>query len=201
MTITESNIAPDIELTVSQNNENRLTIGKADGLVTVKANYFDANLNDSVLLNWDSSFTNNSTNGDTFTFDPSNLDEAVYLVSVTATDSGQPSLSNTANVYITIKDSLTPLSNISDTDGDLIPDAQEGYKDTDGDGIPDFQDVIDDCNVIPHSTNEQNRFLVESEPGACLRIGSSVVNNQSGGALVFDNEVSPDDQEIGRAHV
>ena len=194
VTITESNIAPDIELTVSQNNENRLTIGKADGLVTVKANYFDANLNDSVLLNWDSSFTNNSTNGDTFTFDPSNLDEAVYLVSVTATDSGQPSLSNTANVYITVKDSLTPLSNISDTDGDLIPDAQEGYKDTDGDGIPDFQDVIDDCNVIPHSTNEQNRFLVESEPGACLRIGSSVVNNQSGGALVFDNEVSPDDQ-------
>ncbi|MCF6455829.1 tandem-95 repeat protein [Pseudoalteromonas sp. MMG024] len=194
VTITESNIAPNVSLTVSQNYENRLTIGKDDGLVTVKADYFDVNLNDSVLLDWNSSLTNNSTTGDTFTFDPSNLDEAVYVVSVTATDSGQPSLSNTADVYITIKENLTPLSNISDTDGDLIPDAQEGYKDTDGDGIPDFQDVIDDCNVIPNSTNEQNRFLVESEPGACLRIGSTVVDNQSGGALIFGNEVSPDDQ-------
>ena len=36
-----------------------------------------------------------------------------------------------------------------DSDGDGIPDKEEGIKDTDGDGIPDFRDVDSDSDGIP----------------------------------------------------
>ncbi len=43
----------------------------------------------------------------------------------------------------------TPDYQDPDSDGDGIPDDEEGYGDTDGDGVPDFQDADDDGDGIP----------------------------------------------------
>lgn len=84
--------------------------------------------------------------------------------------------------------SLQQLSDTEDTDGDLIPDSQEGYADDDGDGIPDFQDAITECNVMPQEVVTQDGFLVEGNPGVCLRKGEFTASGETGGLLMTDDE-------------
>jgi hypothetical protein len=77
----------------------------------------------------------------------------------------------------------------TDSDGDLIPDSQEGYKDSDRDGIPDHLDAIGECNVIPQQVSTQNSFLVEGELGACLRKGNTLAGGETGGVQLSDNDI------------
>ncbi|MCL1143620.1 Ig-like domain-containing protein [Shewanella gaetbuli] len=73
-----------------------------------------------------------------------------YDITVTAADSGTPSLNVVQNISITITD----IDENIDSDGDGVPDYQEGLegtdpndptsvKDTDGDGVPDYKEIQD----------------------------------------------------------
>ena len=70
------------------------------------------------------------------------------------------------------------LSN-GDSDGDLIPDNEEGFVDKDMDGIPDYLDNNKPVNVIPMQATVQNIertgnyeiYLLEGEPGVSISRG------------------------------
>ncbi|MBA6293663.1 tandem-95 repeat protein [Colwellia sp. MB3u-70] len=189
--ISEANIAPSINLLVRQNDENRFTVSQVDGLVRIQAQVSDPNPNDQLTNVWaaDQAFVNTSSDALIFEFDPSALSEGVYKVTLTTTDTGL--LSDSQTVYINLVNSLASLTAI-DTDGDLIPDNEEGYADTDGDGIPDYLDAISECNVVPSQSMTQDSFLLEGEPGVCLRKGSVSIASESGGLLIDNGQAEND---------
>ncbi|MFQ3234703.1 MAG: hypothetical protein ACI9C4_000254, partial [Paraglaciecola sp.] len=189
--ISEANIAPSINLHVRQNDENRLTVSQVDGLVRIQAKVSDPNPNDPLTNVWaaDQLLVNTSSDALIFEFDPSGLSADVYKATLTTTDAGL--LSDSQTVYINVVNSLASLTAI-DTDGDLIPDNEEGYADTDGDGIPDYLDAISECNVVPSQIVTQDSFLVEGEPGVCLRRGSLSVASQSGGLRIDSSQAQND---------
>ncbi|BDX07600.1 hypothetical protein MACH26_31210 [Planctobacterium marinum] len=189
ITISEDNIAPTITLTVLQDSIPTFVVAQDEGQTIVMAEVADPNPQDSLSLDWTAEGIDIfSTTGDSFEFDPSVLDTGRYEVSLYVNDDGEPILDATESVVFEIVTSRSELSETEDTDGDLIPDAQEGYGDSDGDGIPDYLDAIDDCNVIASQAQEQSQFLVESEPGVCMRVGDTASQNDSNGVqVVVDN--------------
>jgi hypothetical protein len=189
--ISEANIAPSINLFVRQNDENRFTVSQVDGLVRIQAQVSDPNPNDQLTNVWvaDQALVNTSSDALIFEFDPSALSTDVYKATLTTTDTGL--LSDSQTVYINLVNSLASLTAI-DTDGDLIPDNEEGYADTDGDGIPDYLDAISECNVVPSQSMTQDSFLVEGEPGVCLRKGLVSIASESGGLLVDNSQAEND---------
>ncbi|WP_442792690.1 tandem-95 repeat protein, partial [Pseudoalteromonas sp. T1lg23B] len=193
VTISETNIAPSLETTVLQSGEERELVTATDNDVTISAIATDTNLTDQVSISWQTSapLVNISPNPEQFIFSPLNVATGIYKVKVTAKDDGTPSLSTQKDVYIEVIESLDQLGD-TDSDGDLIPDAQEGYTDSDGDGIPDYQDAISECNVMQERALEATQFLVEGDPGVCLRKGATVSQNQTGGLELFNSEL-PDD--------
>ncbi len=141
----------------------------------------DANPQDQLQLSWNTGrLTDVSIDGQQLRFAAASQAPGVYPVQLTVTDNGSPALSQTAEVYILLQPGLPVLSQV-DTDGDLIPDDEEGFADTDGDGIADYLDAISDCNVVPEIGSQQVRFLAEGEAGICLRRGQVSAVADSGG--------------------
>lgn len=192
LTITENNIAPDVQLLVSQNGQQRHKIVASDELVTIDATVFDSNTEDSHHLAWQSdadALSNQATEANQFVFSSADLAEGVYKISVTVTDDADESLSTTASVYLELVAELPPLG-MADSDNDLVPDQLEGYQDSDADGIADYLDHIADCNVLQQDLSLGNYFLKETDPGLCIRKGQYTASNQSGGSLLNQAEVS-----------
>jgi len=198
ITIVEENVAPEVTVTISQNNEKRSLVEINDLPVTIKATASDANPNDSLTINWrtnEQTIVNQSSDADVFEFSTASMSPGIYKVTVTAEDNGTPLLSTSKDVYIELIEGLAALTS-QDTDGDLIPDDQEGYSDSDNDGIPDFQDAITDCNVMQEQAGESSQFLVEGEPGVCLRKGATVAQNSTGGVQLLENELPSDESAL-----
>ncbi|WP_185714237.1 Ig-like domain-containing protein [Rheinheimera mesophila] len=194
--VSEANVAPVVSLTVNQNNENRLTISEGDGLVTVTATVTDANPQDQITGVWNLGRLSNVTSDQTqLSFDPTEQGPGLYLVSYTATDNGTPSLSATSRVFIVIRPNLPTLGS-ADTDGDLVPDDQEGFADSDGDGIPDYQDAINECNVMPTELLGQTQFVAEGDPGVCLRLGTVAAETDAGGLQIAKDAIETDDVAV-----
>lgn len=189
--ITEANVAPVVSLNASQQDEARLTVSQNGGLVMLTANATDANTNDQLTLSWQSDLMLNGDSATSRSFNPATVTPGVYPVSVLVSDNGIPARSTTAQLYLVVQASLPVLGN-TDTDGDLIPDNQEGFADTDRDGIPDYKDSINECNVVPEADTQQTAFLAEGEPGACLRRGQQSILASSGGLELGLLEVETD---------
>jgi hypothetical protein len=200
ITIVETNIAPDISLSSSQNTEARDLVTPGGGLVTIQASVFDIN-DDNVNIQWlyDGMLKINEIDEHTILLDPSELSPGVYPISLMATDNADLPLSMTQTLYLKVLDSLAVLTDI-DSDGDMIPDNEEGYKDSDQDGIPDFLDAISECNIMPEQVSAQNGFLIEGELGGCLRKGISLAGGETSGVQLTANDlegsVGMDDQFV-----
>ncbi|UJF23052.1 Ig-like domain-containing protein [Shewanella sp. OMA3-2] len=181
--ISEANIAPQASIKVTQSNELRTQVSKAEGKVYIKAKSQDVNVQDSLTEVWSTGDLVLNTDAQGMYFDPSLVDAGSYPISLTVTDDGTPNLSTQVQLTLLVKASLPTLTG-SDSDGDLIPDNQEGFVDTDGDGIADYLDAISECNVLQQQGNEQSRFLAESQSGVCLRLGTTAQRNGSEGIKV-----------------
>ncbi|WP_338018308.1 Ig-like domain-containing protein [Vibrio navarrensis] len=199
LTIFEENVAPKVSVNVSQAGEQRSKIDNSSDLVTITSSVTDANASDTHTFAWGSSndalnqAIAGQTNSDTLTFSPQTLSSAIYNLQLTVTDNGTPPLSVTHNVYLEVVEALAVLGS-EDSDGDGIPDDQEGHGDSNGNGIPDYLDAISDCNVIQQTVTENDSFLIEGQPGVCLRKGVTIVENQTGGARLLDNELTVDNE-------
>ena len=193
VTIVEQNVAPSASVTVVQAGEERALVTANSELVTITAEVSDPNPNDQVTVTWlpDSELINLSSDPMVFEFTPQDVAPGIYKVELVAEDNATPSLSTSRDIYIEVIQSLAALGS-EDSDGDLIPDDQEGYSDSDGDGIPDYQDAISDCNVMQEQALESSQFLVEGDPGVCLRKGATVPQNSTGGVQLLQNEVPSD---------
>ncbi|MDQ2042392.1 Ig-like domain-containing protein [Pseudoalteromonas sp. 20-92] len=194
ITIVEDNVAPTISTSIKQNEEARSLVAIGEELVTITGVAEDINPSDNVTLNWlsqDDQLTNTSTNEGEFVFSTQSLAPGIYKVSVTAEDDGEPNLSTTKEIYVEVVQSLATLDS-GDSDGDLIPDDQEGFTDTDNDGIPDYLDAISQCNVVQGQVKDSDKFLVEGEPGVCVRKGVTVVQNVTGGVQLLESELPAD---------
>ncbi|MDW1845409.1 Ig-like domain-containing protein [Vibrio sp. Vb2110] len=197
LTIFEENVAPKVTVSVSQAGEQRSQIENGVEPVAITSSVSDANMSDIHSFRWssDSDVLNQAIAGqmysETLTFSPQLLSSAIYNLQLTVTDNGTPPLSVTRNVYLEVVQTLAELGS-EDSDGDLIPDDQEGHNDSDGDGIPDYLDAISDCNVIQQVVSEKDRFLIEGQPGVCLRKGITILTNATGGALLLDEELPKD---------
>ncbi|WP_426359444.1 Ig-like domain-containing protein [Pseudocolwellia sp. HL-MZ19] len=187
LSITEANLAPEVELLVTQSSEKRFIITKSEAEALINASISDANSQDTHTTTWASTIVNTSTESTLFSFNPALLDVGMYTVEITVTDNGVPSLGVTNTVYIEIANELVVLGE-EDSDGDSIPDNLEGHADDDNDGIPNYLDGIGDCQTLHTKVNDTNSYLMEGEAGACLRIGGSVANIGSKASLITTGE-------------
>lgn len=195
ITVAEGNIAPSVEMNVVQSGLDRLTVSRDDGPVVVSTVVTDPNLADTHRYDW--SLSNNmlvdlDSQAESFTFDPATLSAGVYEVWVQVTDSGSPAKSNIAQAYIKVVDALPLLAAGTDSDNDGIDDATEGFADTDRDGIPDYLDSVPECNVLPEQGLVYNGYLVEGDPGICLRVGNYALTGVTGGAQLTNDDIASD---------
>jgi len=106
----------------------------------------DVNANENVS-GWNYSLDD----GNNRTFDPntettlSNLSDGEHNVTVYAADDGENVGTDTSTFIVDTSAETT------DTDGDGIPDSEEGGGDTDGDGTPNDEDIDTDGDGIPDS--------------------------------------------------
>ncbi|MPY23698.1 Ig-like domain-containing protein [Shewanella sp. YLB-07] len=216
VTITLDNLAPEIQLSSYQYEEQRTWVAKVDGAVEIQANYTDPNSLNSHTLDW--SLTDSelqdvqlfeekgviqkiSPSGvsgmklETWLFDPSGLAEGVYTVRVTVTDDGKPNLSHFNELRIRVSE-LLPLLTQADSDGDGIADIEEGLGDSDGDGIPDYLDPIAAANVLPERIVNTESYLVECESGVGCRLGQYAMSGVYMGAQVAGSDIHANLQGI-----
>ncbi|MFQ6372116.1 Ig-like domain-containing protein, partial [Shewanella sp. YIC-542] len=192
LTVYEDNVAPEVSVSVAQQGELRPLIVNNEQLVTLTATVSDPDANDDHQYHWindNPQLANISQQEAQFVFSPQGLTPGNYQLQLAVSDSQGASV--TTDVYFEVVAELTVLGD-EDSDGDLIPDNQEGLGDSDNDGILDYQDAIDECNVIQEQALESQRYLVEGEPGVCLRKGVTLANNATGGAQLLHHELTAD---------
>ena len=189
--ITEANIAPQVSLAVTQADQQQVIVAQNGGDVHIRASASDANEQDTLTLMWASGALSLQADATGMTFSPVAVTPGIYPVSLTVTDDGSPVLSSTETVYIVVRPSLAALTS-ADTDGDLIPDVQEGYSDSDSDGIPDYLDANSDCNVMPEGELQPVYFLAEGQAGVCLRLGNIALSRGQSGVQLQPEVVAED---------
>ncbi|WP_272166363.1 Ig-like domain-containing protein [Vibrio diabolicus] len=194
LSVYEENVAPEVSIMVSQSGESRPLVENSAVAVTVTATVTDANAGDTHSYNWlndNAHLANISQSYNQFIFSPEGLTPGIYQLKLEVTDSASAMV--TTDIYIEVVAQLATLDG-QDSDGDLIPDNQEGFTDSDNDGISDYQDAISECNVIQEQALESQSYLVEGEPGVCLCKGVTLASNQTGGAQLMTHELTHDTQ-------
>ncbi|RHW74844.1 Ig-like domain-containing protein, partial [Colwellia sp. RSH04] len=206
ISISENNIKPKLTLNVEQADEKRLIVNAEDGFVVVSPTIKHPIVDNDYSYEWSSKqdvLTDLDSDMNTFSFEPSELTSGVYHIRLDITDIDAPELSAHKEVTIKVEQNKAILTD-DDSDKDGIPDNIEGLSDLDNDGIPDYLDNIAECNVIPELVEETNSFLIEGDPGVCLRLGDRALGGDSGGVLISDVETSmannTDDTNISTNH-
>jgi len=191
ITITSNNIAPVVNLRAEQNGNPVTTVTWTDGPVTIFVDVNDANLSDTQLITWlqsDNAQIDIDASSGALRFDPSMVSLGIYSKSVTVTDDGSPILSSNVSIDLNVIATAPVLSTTSDSDGDGISDFDEGFQDSDGDGIPDYLDNITQANFlqlrISDGDGNDGSFVMETESGLSLSLGSLALSADQGGAFV-----------------
>ncbi|SDJ16945.1 VCBS repeat-containing protein [Ferrimonas sediminum] len=197
VTLSEANLVPELTLMAYQSGEPRLIAFQGQGPMEVRAHLFDPNADDSHSLSWvaDSSMADLDNDDLTLTFNPDDVEPGLYPLALTATDNG--GLSDTTGIYLEVRNTAAALIPNQDSDGDLIPDTEEGYADSDFDGIPDYLDqMTDECNVLPETGDNWDGYIVEGDPAVCLRVGSYSTGGVTGGAQIVDADIANEDDDL-----
>jgi len=189
--ITSANIAPKVVIRAEQNGETISHVNWQNGLVTLFVDIDDANSHDQHSINWTGSdnaqIAVDPVSG-ALTFDPSLIGQGVYSREVTVEDDGTPSLSASVATSLLISDNAPILFSSNDSDNDGLNDVEEGYSDDDNDGIANYLDSIELSHLLQqrvvNSDDFDGAFLLETEVGLSLKLGSMAIANPLGGTLV-----------------
>ncbi len=170
--VVTGNKAPTLALNVAQNGKTVSQVDPAGGVVTVSAVVSDVNANDSHAIEYANDTLGNLGSGDSIALDPATLAAGFYSIDVTATETNtDPVLGTTASISFRVLDAAPVLSDTTDTDGDGIVDALEGFGDSDGDGIPDYLDADADTARLPLSNNGDT---LQVPAGLEMRLGDTI---------------------------
>ena len=190
--IVEENYPPIVKLEASQNSIRTRNGYQDGGLITVEAVVSDPNYNDTHIFDW--SLTDNAivdTSSDLtdsiFMLDPATVSSGIYTLKVTVTDSSGSSSIQGIDLKISVVSPL--LSNVNDSDGDGISDQQEGTGDLDYDGIPDYLDAIPDSNTAPIDETNQSSFVLQTEVGLHLAMGSTAFATNTADVVITESEL------------
>lgn len=106
------NFAPKVSLDILQDDSNDAYISAAGGHVTLTAQVTDENVEDTHQFNWLSAnrlLVDIDNTDSSFTFDPAQLSDGDYSVSVAVIDSGSPAMTANAKATLTVnKDGNKP---------------------------------------------------------------------------------------------
>ena len=191
VTITEQNLSPTGQITVSQSEEARGPVFHGEGSVTVTADVSDRNPSD--VLSYDWSATSNAivlsaTDSRETSFDPETVVEGSYWLRVNVSDDAEPVGMTSLYRIIKVESDSVELLGSNDTDGDGISDRDEGLVDSDGDGIEDYRDSDENTSVLPVSEIEPKTVL-QTEAGLRLRLGETSLAANKRGGLVTDTDL------------
>lgn len=181
--VVEGNVAPSLSLAAYQGVDTTFTVTQTDGSVEVIGSVIDPNVGDSHNFDWsltDSVLFDTDGATDSFTFDPSALTAGLYTLRLTVDDGAA---SDSAEITLNLV-ATPPVLTTADSDGDSIDDLTEGYGDSDGDGVPDYLDAISASNVLQQQSGESSSYLMETDPGLRLCLGSSAFQTNNGEAEV-----------------
>ena len=202
ITVTEANVAPNINVTVWQKGIQVPSIAKNDGEVTVVLTISDSNSQDSHQIDWQiPDYLNAVLSSDELQFvfpaDSVSLPETnqsliSLLVTVTdsgnSTNSGSAELSQTKHIFMPLFASQKILGNL-DSDRDGVSDLDEGFSDDDNDGLPAYMDNSTIPYLQPLHINAAVVKLAETEPGLQLRLGKFALLQNSDGLLLSQQEI------------
>jgi len=181
--IVETNIAPRVDLTLEQATMLRAMVITGDGDVRLSANTGDPNPGDTHSFDWtatDGTLVPIEGHGSsTFTFDPSGLDDGLFVVSVTVTDDGSPAEQATASRLIRVATIAPTLLPGIDSDGDGIDDLDEGLSDSNQNGISDYRERSTADTLLPVDTTMYYQVLQAPE-GISLQLGGTAVGRGDG---------------------
>ena len=198
ITLSELNEPPIVSLELDQNGlaTNSVAV-TGDGNIVATASVTDPNTGDSHSYDWartNTLLTDIDSADETFTFDPAALTPGLYQLEVVVTDDFSSPLSGNAVINLLIEESAPVLTALTDADGDGIDDLSEGYGDTDNDGVPDYLDAIAESNVLSEQRGNASSFLLETNPGLHLRLGSVALSVGDGASQVSAADVSEQTQ-------
>ena len=188
ITLSEVNEAPRVTLTLNQNGLAANSIAViGNGNIVATATVSDPNTGDTHSFDWagtNAALLDTDSAAGTFTFDPAALAPGVYRLAVSVTDDASSPLLASAKVDVLIQAAAPNLAVGTDSDGDGIDDATEGYGDADNDGVPDYLDGIADSNVLSGKRGDAETFLIETNPGLRLRLGSVAIGTGNGASKI-----------------
>ncbi|GAA3952615.1 ubiquitin-like protein [Allohahella marinimesophila] len=192
LTIVEGNVRPELSLTLTQNDRQVKLVQRYGGEIVLRAEVSDANPADShtFAFSYPRAAVATSDSGPLQLLDPSTLEPGVYSIKVSVTDDGAPAYAATDSFAFRVLDSYPLLSGSEDTDGDGIDDASEGMSDLDQDGVPDYLDESSLPNVLSENIGDGGLFLMETEPGLKLSLGTRALLNGADGTLLSSDEIT-----------
>ena len=202
ITVTEANVAPNINVTVWQKGIQVPSIAKNDGEVTVVLTISDSNSQDSHQIDWQIPdylkvvLTSDKLQlvfaADSVTIPEMNQGLISLLVTVTdsgnSTNSGSAELSQTKQIFMPLFASQKILGNL-DSDRDGVSDLDEGFSDDDNDGLPAYMDNSTIPYLQPLHVNAAVVKLAETEPGLQLRLGKFALLQNSDGLQLSQQEI------------
>ncbi len=194
MTIVEDNVAPEVALSVTQQGREARLITRDGGPVTVTATVTDPNPQDTHSLEWltpRGAHAEPDGNG-VYELDPSTLTPGVYRISVTVRDSGTPVMTTTRSEAFRLVARAPELSADTDSDGDGLDDATEGYGDDDRDGQPEYLDSTPLANTVNEEHDDGRYYRIEADPGVRVALGDVALQHGSDGARVTPEQLAGD---------
>ena len=202
ITITEGNVAPNINLAIWQKGIQVPSVARNDGEVTVVLSIKDSNVQDTHQIDWQIPDYLNavlSTDKLQFVFPVDGLtlpeeNKGLINISVKVTDSGNTTNSGTEELSQTKLVSLALLATQQtlrslDSDRDGLSDLAEGFSDEDSDGLPAYMDNSTIPYLQPLHINAALVKLAETEPGLQLKLGKFALLQTSDGIALSQEEI------------
>ncbi|QPG06138.1 tandem-95 repeat protein [Salinimonas marina] len=189
--IAETNIDPAFTLRTVQQGEERLVVSRQGGPVQINAliQLPEAdNAHEYAWLAQETKLIDIDDSPASFTFEPATLATGFYEVSLQVTDSADNAFGATGNIVLQVVEGFKKLTGV-DSDQDGISDELEGYRDHNFNGIADFVDRLSNCSVLPQNIAVLKQYLLQTDPGVCLRLGKTARMGQTGGAQVLEQDI------------
>ncbi|MCJ8268365.1 MAG: cadherin-like domain-containing protein, partial [Psychrosphaera sp.] len=190
--IDEHNVAPKVTLQLTQAGVTGFTVNREAGEVVISAEVTHPDRNKQYDFEWQP-LPDTDAAGLQYSFDPITLEPGMYQVGLEVTDHNDAQFKGQQQVTFKVVEKA-PVMGVGDSDGDGVADNVEGAGDSDQDGIPDYLDAINACNVLQQQLDDAGRFLIEVDPGVCLRLGDTALAGEGSGARLVDNQ--PSDENI-----
>lgn len=126
-------------------------------------------------------------NKKTLIIDPSQLEPGIFSITAKAVDSAEVVATTEVKTDFRLMQAAPVLSVDTDSDGDGISDAEEGYDDSDNDGIVDYMDNLVEPNLAP--VGEDSTIVLQAAAGTKVVLGETAFANAESTVMVTKQQM------------